>query len=130
MVDCNLDRLALIAADLRAGEPLSAADARLAACVLEASSRREAAYLRDARIESENLIIAMAEKFAAHLVSARAKATLIAKIARRYEASGWRFHRDKLRLPDELRETPERFVWTVLKTLGEFPGYEKIRKIL
>lgn len=130
MVDGNLDRLALIAADLRAGEPLSAADARLAACVLETSSRREAAYLRDARAERDRLVIEMAEKFAAHLETTRGKAAYIDKIAQRYQAGRWRFHRDRLRLPDELREQPERFVWLVLKTLGEFPGREKIRKIL
>ena len=116
--------------DLAAGCLPDAAGRRLVVQAVRRFMEQDVGLRRDARMECENLIILMAEKFAAHLVSARAKAALVAKIARRYEAGRWRFHRDRLRLPEELREQPERFVWLVLKTLGEFPGYEKIRKLL
>ena len=116
--------------DLAAGQLPDEAGRRLVVQAVQTFMERDIGSRREARAECDRLVIEMAEKCAAHLVSARAKAALVAKIARRYEAGRWRFHRDRLRLPEELREQPERFVWLVLKTLGEFPGHEKIRKIL
>ena len=117
-------------ADLAAGRLPDEAGRRAIVEVVECSIERDAGLHRKARAERDRLIVEFANQYAAHLESARAKAALLDQIARRYQGGRWRYHRDRLRLPVELHGHPERFVWTILKTLGEFPGYEKIRKIL
>ena len=116
--------------DLAAGRLPDEAGRRAIVEAVECSIERDAGLHRKARAERDRLIVEFANQYAAHLESARAKAAFISKIGRKYQAGRWRFHRDRLRLPDELRETPELFAWRVLKTSGEFPGYEKIRKLL
>lgn len=125
-------RAALEAAcdDLAAGQLPDEAGRRLVVQAVRAFMGQDAGFRREARAECDRLVIEMASLYATHLESARGKAAYIDKIARRYQGGRWRHHRDRLRLPDELRGHPERFVWLVLKTLGEFPGHEKIRKIL
>ena len=116
--------------DLAAGILPDEAGRRAIVEAVESFIQRDSRLHGEARAERDRLIIEFADRYATHLESARAKAALLDKIARRYRAGRWRFHRDRLRLPDELRKQPQRFVWLVLKADGDFPGYEKIRKLL
>lgn len=85
----------------------------------------------DDEFDRDRLIYEMADRHFRAFWSYRAKAAEMDRIARRYQAGArWPTHRKRLRLPDELRGTPEEYCWRVMKATGKFPGHERIRQIL
>lgn len=86
----------------------------------------------DDKLDRDKLIHEMADRHYGAFWSYRAKAAEMDRGARRYQASArWREqHHDCLRLPAELRGTPEEYVWRVLKATEKFPGADRLRKIL
>lgn len=77
-----------------------------------------------------DLVKLMATRFAADLRSTRAKAIRIDNLARHYTRGDWLLHRNRLRLPAEIKGTPGEIVWRIAKDRGCWPSVETVRKIL
>ncbi len=115
----DLDRLAAEVDDPR----------RAAALADAAEALRELSA--DDVVDRDGLIREMADRHFGTFWSYRAKAAEMDRAARRYLAGArWRAHRKRLTLPDELRGTPQEFVWRVMKANGKFPGPVRLRQIL
>lgn len=89
-------------------------------------------HREDARRSSAwpELVKLMATRFATDLRSTRAKAIRSDNLARHYTRGDWLQHRNRLRLPAEIKDTPAEIVWRIAKDRGCWPGFETVRKIL
>lgn len=76
------------------------------------------------------LIHLAANRFATDCRSTRAKAIRLDNLARDYLRGPWCEHRQRLRLPPEIRGTAAELVWKVIKARGSWPALETVRKIL